>query len=164
MPIVVRFYLLPCFCAHFAFANFNGDVRAEVMEIKQEVHNLQVLFSDLRSQNEELKDVPNDHVLLHWLKDTVMTLKNELLVMEQQREALKMEIMQQMKPEIANLDLLPSPGAKTSKVLRKILHDVNLLFLVHKFNISAQRKPPHKEVRRGSEASSRRAKTLCNEA
>jgi len=66
-------------------ANFT-DLQTEVTETKQELHNLQILVSDLRSEQRELRQLSNDHVILHWLKNTVMDLRREMnqLAMTQQ--------------------------------------------------------------------------------
>ena len=55
-------------------ANFT-DLQTEVMETKQELHNLQILVSDLRSEQQDLKQLDNDHVIIHWLKNTMMDLR-----------------------------------------------------------------------------------------
>ena len=66
-------------------ANFT-DLQTEVTETKQELHNLQILVSDLRSEQRELRQLSNDHVILHWLKNSVMDLRREMnqLAMTQQ--------------------------------------------------------------------------------
>ena len=55
-------------------ANFT-DLQTEVMETKQELHNLQILVSDLRSEQQDLKQLDNDHVIIHWLKNTMIDLR-----------------------------------------------------------------------------------------
>ena len=48
-------------------ANFT-DLQTEFMEMKQELHNLQILVSDIRSEQYELRQLSNDHVIIHWIK------------------------------------------------------------------------------------------------
>ena len=86
-------------------ANFT-DLQTEVTETKQELHNLQILVSDLRSEQKDLRQLSNDHVIVHWLKNSMMDLRremNELAVQQERNSALDHRLenqIQQMRLDI----------------------------------------------------------------
>ena len=66
-------------------ANFT-DLQTEFMEMKQELHNLQILVSDIRSEQHELRQLSNDHVIIHWIKNTIVDLRKEMNEFTVQKE------------------------------------------------------------------------------
>lgn len=105
-------------------ANFT-DLQTEVTETKQELHNLQILVSDLRSEQKDLRQLSNDHVIVHWLKNSMMDLRremNELAVQQERNSALDHRLenqIQQMRLDIRK----PSADKAVNKHHLKILSE-----------------------------------------
>ena len=104
-------------------ANFT-DLQTEVTETKQELHNLQILVSDLRSEQRELRQLSNDHVILHWLKNSVMDLRREMnqLAMTQQERNTAADQRLENKMQELRLGICRKPC--TYKVRLYIIHTI----------------------------------------
>lgn len=73
------------------------NVEEELQETRQELHNLQLLVSDLRAQQLELRQMSNDHVLMKWMKNQLVEVRQEMKEM-----AIALEHEQRPKADLAN--------------------------------------------------------------
>lgn len=87
-------FLLLTFLATVVYAK---NVEEELQETRQELHNLQLLVSDLRAEQLELRQMSNDHVLMNWMKNQLVQVRQEMKEM-----AIAMENQQRPKADLGN--------------------------------------------------------------
>ena len=115
-------------------ANFT-DLQTEVMETKQELHNLQILVSDMRSEQQELRQLSNDHVIVHWLKNTIVDLRREMneLAMQQERSAA---LDRQLENEMREMRLgMRKPAVHKVKIIEYIFASLHLYLETRKYSV-----------------------------
>ena len=96
----IMHYLFAFLC--FFQSTMSLDLTSELLETKREVENLRLLVSQIKIQREELHQFSNDHVILHWLKNSILDLRKEVNQMENsvQNQSEQLENLKKLQVEM----------------------------------------------------------------
>jgi hypothetical protein len=111
------------------------NLQENLRETKEEVNRLYILVNDLKVSANEVRQSTNDHTLVHWLKDTMVDMKDQIVDLALEMASMKAtkdqeninkrleNEMQQMRLEMRNLSI------KESKTDAELQEEIQVLLL-----------------------------------